>query len=273
MFALTPLLPRSHRVSSQLLVVGPPCFSLCPLFHICASGPLASSAALGLSRRMEAAALRTARDSLAERSRELSHSLRLLKQTEKRSECCFGDGREATAEERRAALLLFVLNDHDAAAALAYLQGGPRNRKPPLVTGGDICDWYVQCPMDALLDIVSETEPAEVSSRARAVKFLVEWKLRNWVQGVNSVQRVAPRNEEIQQKTQDIESDVLEKMDDAMAPPMVVRQPSHQWIRRWRSRWGGRRGRLHIRDELSRDALLGKDAQLRTPPTQPQTGD
>ena len=82
-----------------------------------------------------------------------------------------------------------------------------------------------------------------------AVDVVQEWRLAAWTQDLNYTKGVAPRTEAVLRQLEQARQALPEAVRPAHRGD-VYHPPARVWAARWRKRWGGRHGRLRVREAI-----------------------
>jgi hypothetical protein len=212
------------RGGSPFAVYAPPFYS--PMSRKGTASPAELESCLAALRRRE-----------AELKAELGESSSALRQP------AVGAGKPCTPRTQDVALRIFALADLTVEAPLKYLslQGRPASE-------ADVRTWHAALPAEAQARLRDELPGDVLGGRrlAEARGFLSEFRLASWVQEQNLSKGVAPTS-----------SLILER-----AGPDLVRgsckKSKYRWVRKFMSRWGGRRARFGHGDQLSQEEFRQK---------------
>lgn len=105
--------------------------------------------------------------------------------------------------------------------------------------------------LEDLLHMHDETHRAWSAARAFAKRFLLEHDTWSWVKRMNVAQGVAPSAASV--------FHLYESRLHAVPPPGQPRKRTvNKWVARWRDRWGVRKARLRVADQMQPEVLQQK---------------
>lgn len=200
---------------------------------------------------------RAVREALADTTRAIEQERRRRKEATKRAARAW----QLTEVLRRPVLILYLLADYNAAAAVRYLaKGGKRRHWPPksdeeLAAVVEEC--FLHADADELAALADTAHPLDVAAMKAAQGYLEEWRLVTWTASLNSAKGLAPTNEMVLQRAEE----------SRLRLPEALRFESHgainenrarKWVRRWRLRWGGRLATPRVLEPLTLDEMRAK---------------
>ena len=152
-------------------------------------------------------------------------------------------------------LIIFVLCGYRAEAAVHYLADHGRKRGwPAKVVVENV---FMAIDVDDLVALCDLEDPRDLGAAKVAVRVSEEWRLKHWVERLNFERGVAPSTEMVLARWAERREEL----------PLICRPPdlgvaaearSRAWAMRWRRRWGGRHGRIRVRDDLSTEEMQAK---------------
>ena len=162
---------------------------------------------------------------------------------------------------RNTALAIYGLTDNALEPAAMYLRQCALECHWPTKTDEEleeiVLDEFLAVDPEKLDGLLRVEDPMDLESMKLAQRCVLEWRAVEWSRERVRGPRVPPPS-----------SLVLQQYEEArMALPEHLRPASRgvasdgkarSWMRRLRRRWGGRHGRLRVRDEPSADELQAK---------------
>jgi len=195
---------------------------------------------------------------------EVGATCRDLQKARRRVRGSLGGGAGAwtlTERLRRIVLILYMLAEYRPAPAIHFLVAEGRKRRWPNRAEDELIELVENqflevdvCQLTSLCDVAA---PADAGAMRAAVAILEEWRLAQWVVGLNREKGVAPSTQSVLQRCEE----------GRLRWPADVRPPSNataaegkgkEWARRWRSRWGLRHAALRVRDTMSPEEMREK---------------
>ena len=164
-------------------------------------------------------------------------------------------------EMRRTVLTIHVLSDYTLEPVFAYLRSCALVRGWPDKPNGElenlVFDILLETDAAFIAALTNIDAPADLASMQAAQPFLLEWRTVEWSRQRVMGPRVPPISALMLQQYEDFRLQV----------PLEVRpacrgaagdSKAKSWMNRLRQRWGGRYGRLRVRDELPVEVLQQK---------------
>ena len=219
---------------------------------------------------MAAAAPKSAAERFRQAADQLAAVRRALRENKKarRSEACAKQSQARqwvlSAPASNTVLTIFALADA-AEPAAHYLRAHAARCGWPSKTNEELeayaVDHFVAADPAHIAASSIEEDPVDAAAMRTAQRYLVEWRAVEWARDRVRGARVSPSS-----------ALFLQQYDGArLAVPEDVRprcrgsasdSSARAWMRRLRKRWGGRYGRLRVRDEPSMDVLQAKAPSL-----------
>ena len=152
------------------------------------------------------------------------------------------------------ALIIYVLAGYTAEPAARYLAMEARKRSWPDMSEDAVRreaeDVFLACDdMAQLVALTSLGDPSNPEATKVAVKVVEEWRLAQWVLRLNEQQGVAPSIAQVLERAEEAFSHLPE----AVRPPFsgtVAEASARMRACRWRRSWGGRHGRIRVREDV-----------------------
>ena len=160
-----------------------------------------------------------------------------------------------------AVLIMYGLARYNVSPAVKFLAGSARKRHWPSKSdeelGVFVEDLFLQSD-PAEFDALQDTEaPSDPVAMKLAVDVVQEWRLAAWTQDLNYTKGVAPRTEAVLRQLEQARQALPEAVRPAHRGD-VYHPPARVWAARWRKRWGGRHGRLRVREAIPVDDMRSK---------------
>jgi hypothetical protein len=207
---------------------------------------------------------------------ELSRAVRKQGSDERRAEGMW----KLTGSMKKTTLILYVKAGYRVCAAVPFLAMETRKRKwwPKLDADvGEIVEAeFLRADVGWLAGLLDEEQPSDANTLRRAIVFLHEWLVADWVYNVNRRQGVAPPTSVVLQKFAEhrfghavgVRPREIGTVDEGRA---------RKWAGAWRRRWGGWCGRIRVTGEemepaemrskvCTRCVLLGSVSGLQSEP-------
>lgn len=189
------------------------------------------------------------------------HQLRGLRAQQKRQEQRGARAWQLSSRLRGVVLILYMLGDWRPEAAMRYLAAAGRKRKWPGREEEDLRELVEKAVLEAdaselagLGDLEAPTAPLAMKE---AVAYLEEWRLKVWVEVQNQQKGVAPSTGCLLRRLEERRGSIP-----AVVRPVAVgfaeEAKARMWAMRWRRRWGGRHGRLRVRDDVGPQEMRDK---------------
>jgi hypothetical protein len=180
-------------------------------------------------------------------------------------------GREATRRAakawrlteglRRPVLILYLLADYTADAAVRYLSTGGKRRHWPPKSDEELAavveECFLHADADELAALADTGNPLDVAAMKAAQRYLEEWHLVTWASGLNSVKGLAPTNEMVLQRAEETRLRLPEALR-CESHGAINENRARKWARRWRLRWGGRLATPRVQEPLTLDEMRAK---------------
>ena len=159
------------------------------------------------------------------------------------------------------ALIIYVLTGYFLEPAIRFLRSVGQKRRWPQKSEDELGLLVEQVfsavdPDDiaALTDTAAPSKPAALRA---AMKWVQEWGLVAWTRRLNEDKGVAPSTQAVLEKAEEIRPGLPEAARPA-AQGTSAEARSRMWLRRWRSRWGGKLARIRLREDLSKQDMAEK---------------
>ena len=194
---------------------------------------------------------------LDEALRETQRLLRNSKRRQTRSD-------EMPAFGWRVALMIYVLQDWQTAAAVTYLRNKINRPEDEEDLIGQVETWFLQASLEDICALSPPHQGKDVAAFSAAQAWMQEFSLYTWLGQQNTAKGVAPLSAVVLQQHQKAGASV---------EPAAVRMPgghdagprtNYQWLRRWRRRWGVSIGRFAAREHLELGVMQNKVNQKMT---------
>ena len=157
--------------------------------------------------------------------------------------------------------LLIIYSLADRATAVQYLVNFGRKRHWPEKSEDEVQrvveDLFLEVDLGHLSSLTDLENPGDAEAMKMALPYVEQWRIVAWAKGLNERQGLTPSA-----------GSVLERLEANRAQiPEDVRPPfagtaaddrGRQWARRFRRRWGGRHGKMRVRDLVLLPELRSK---------------
>ena len=158
-------------------------------------------------------------------------------------------------------LIIYVLCGYRAEAAVHYLADLGRKRRWPAKEDEElevmVENVFLAVNVDDLVALCDLRDPKDLGAAKVAVRVSEEWRLVQWVERLNFERGVAPSTEMVLARW----AERREELPLMCRPPdlgVAAEARSRAWAMRWRRRWGGRHGRIRVREDLSIEEMRAK---------------
>ena len=148
-------------------------------------------------------------------------------------------------------LLVYIMTGYCLSASVQFLRAYGLRRKWPerssIELGALIEDEFLRTDLATLASLSNIEEPSDISALNRALAYIREWDLVEWVKSLNMEKGVAPSSAMLVERA-------VEK---GLRPPSTRAVPragvrlsmwGKKWARRWRQKWKARIGTLKARE-------------------------
>lgn len=199
-----------------------------------------------------------------------SRGIRKARADQRRAQLALARQWQVSTEERRTAVIIYVLAGHTAQPAAKYLAARGRIRHWPDRSERELCSLvdslFVEeytADADGLIALCDEGSPSDPAAMAAAAGYVEEWRLFAWAKELNVSKGVAPSTSAV------LEHVVATRVASGHAAPhalgTVARGASRMWATRWRRRWNGRYGGIREHDQVPLDELVAKALRFLPP--------
>jgi hypothetical protein len=216
------------------------------------------------------------RQSEEELSRTLAatrKALRRERRTQRDADAAQAKHWEMPAPMHRAVVIMYVIADHDATAAVGYLQGVQRMRGWPLRDAEWISQivehTYVVYAPDELVTLTDQSAPSDPVAMQLAQKVVRDWRLETWTRNLNYDHGLAVPTETLLLRAERMRSNIQAEAGRPRALGTVADASARQWAYRWRQKRGGRIGRVRIREAVPLEDMRRKAAGFLDSPNRP----
>ena len=184
---------------------------------------------------------------------EVKRALKKARQDEKNK--ARGEARAWTLSSflLHASLIIYSLSGYTAGPAAKFLLNNGRQRHWPekreeeleaMVEG-----LFLEFDLQALTALADVNEPSDPEAMRAALAYVEQWQLVQWTSQLNARQGVAPSTERVLREFERRRLD----FPDAVRPKAVGSASdakARMWLGAWRRRWGGRYGRIRVREHV-----------------------
>jgi hypothetical protein len=173
------------------------------------------------------------------------------------------------------AVLTYALAGCSAEPAVRFLVATGRQRHWPERAEDDLRtlveDLYLQIDLEDLVSLMDTESPLDAAAMRAAQRRVLEWRLFTWTQGLNYDKGVAPCTAALLDRLEECRSSLP-----GVARPIsrggVTESRARRWATRWRRFWGGRHGRLRLREPITAatmrsKAVVNRDVDIDTEPS------
>jgi hypothetical protein len=112
-----------------------------------------------------------------------------------------------------------------------------------------------------LFALCEDENPTDLAAFKAAVRWSWEWELFLWVDKLNTNKGLAPSTGQVLLRAEKLRQELPERHR-PVAIGTAAQSSSRMWAFRWRKRWGGRHGKIRVRDEISVDEMRAKASIL-----------
>ena len=212
-------------------------------------------------------------DALQERKRKLAAVLaenmreaRQLKQRAKDGERGKAKAWKLSSFLQNAVLIIYTLTGCATEPVVTFLANNAKMRHWPekseeeLISMLDELSHAVDvAQLAALTDLAAPTDEAAMKA---ALVYVEQWRLADWTRGLNAGPGVAPSTQSVLMHLEQQRGQLPE----AVRPkPLGTTSDASArvWATAWRRRWGGKHGRIQIRDDVPQAELVRKVLRIR----------
>ena len=184
---------------------------------------------------------------------EVKRALKKARQDEKNK--ARGEARAWTLSSflLHASLIIYSLSGYTAGPAAKFLLNNGRKRHWPekreeeleaMVEG-----LFLEFDLQALTALADVNEPSHPEAMRAALAYVEQWQVVQWTSRLNARQGVAPSTERVLREFARRRLD----LPDGVRPKSVGSASdakARMWLGAWRRRWGGRYGRIRVREHV-----------------------
>jgi hypothetical protein len=160
-----------------------------------------------------------------------------------------------------AALIIYSLCGYMPEPCVVFLRACGRRRHWPEKSEDELQaiveNAFLAFNFDELASLVDVDHPADVSAMKAALPYVEQWRLVVWTRSLNARQGVPPSTESVLHRLEELRREFPE----GVRPQPVgsaAEARARVWAGAWRRRFGGRHGRIPIRDDISQADLRRK---------------
>ncbi len=150
---------------------------------------------------------------------------------------------------------------YSARPAAKYLLSSGRRRHWPQKSEEELEEMveslFMKCDVDELADLADTQNPKDMTAMRAALPYVEQWRLAKWATQVNVQQGVAPSTESVLQQYEA----QRQQLPEAVRPRAVgvpAQNSARVWAHAWRRRWGGKHGRIRVREQIPVEELRSK---------------
>ena len=247
--------PALHRICSWLLLV---VFLPRPGWSICASRP-------GTPRSMDedmVDRLLAERSDLCTSLQEVGQLAREARQRQRRDKRRADTIWKLTAWQSKVLLIVYVLAGYKVQPAVLFLAMEGRKKHWPERSDEELQtyleDEFLHVDEKYLASLADMSSPSDLICMRKAISFLHELGVVEWVRHVNLHQGVAPTTAMVLEQFQDRRSSYPEVLKPHLVGS-VDEGRARVWAWQWRVRWGGRYGHIRTRcDDMGAEEMREK---------------
>jgi hypothetical protein len=160
-----------------------------------------------------------------------------------------------------ATLIIYTLTDYQIEPAIKFLGANSRKRHWPEKTEEELQalveELFLAADLTELTALSDMVEPADVDAMKAALVYVQQWGLVDWTRRLNAQCGVAPSTESVLLRLEEKRLTIPEQVR-PRAVGSACAVSARVWAGAWRKRWGGRHGRIRIRDDVSLPDLQRK---------------
>lgn len=162
---------------------------------------------------------------------------------------------------KHAVLIVYILTGYKSEPVVTFLTNNGRKRHWPERTDEELLslvnDLFLEVGLEELAALSDMTAPSDIESMRVAVAYVEQWGVVVWTRQQNANNGVTPCTEFVLQRFEEGRGRVPENV-----RPRAIGVASDARARvrigAWRRRWGGRVGRLRIREDVQPPELRRK---------------
>ena len=162
---------------------------------------------------------------------------------------------------RRIALIAYVLADYHVEPAVRFLVASGRERHWPGKLEEELAtmveDHFLEVGETELAAITDMEGPADGKAMKAALSYVEQWRLAEWATRLNTDKGVAPSTEALLQQLE-VQRLALPELVRPDARGSVVEPRARVWASSFRRRWGGRYGRIRVREHVPLEEMMAK---------------
>ena len=117
--------------------------------------------------------------------------------------------------------------------------------------------FFLQHDLSELALLIDTEDPSDPAAMKAAMVCVEEWRLAAWAERLNSEIGVAPSTESVLQRWEERRAGIPEAVRPRSLGTSAVSR-ARVWAGSWRQRWGGRHGRIQLREAISLEELREK---------------
>jgi len=114
---------------------------------------------------------------------------------------------------------------------------------------------------DEMCALCLDDRPSDPSAFKAAVRWSLEWELFLWADKLNAEKGLAPSTGQVLLRAELLRRQLPEWHRPA-AIGVAAQSSARMWAFRWRKRWGGRHGKIRVRDDIPVEEMRAKASTL-----------
>ena len=205
--------------------------------------------------------LQRRRRDLEDAQSEIDRALKQARQQQKNEQKGRANAWQLSSLLLHTALIIYSLSGYNAHPAAKYLLTSGRKRHWPQKSEEELEEMveglFMKCDVDELADFADTQNPKDMRAMRAALPYVEQWRLVTWTSQANVQQGVAPSTESVLQQYEA----QRQQLPEAVRPPGVgvpAQTSARVWAAAWRRRWGGKHGRIRVREQIPVEELRSK---------------
>ena len=208
---------------------------------------------------------------LHEREQDIAAGLQLIRAAEKRER-----QKQKNAKKKQAAawqasttlvhtlLIKYALSGYVAEPAVKYMANYARRRRWPerdeQVLAEMVEQYFLDVDVDELTALADTADPQDAAAMREAMPYVEQWRLCVWATRLNEQHGVAPSTDSVLMRLEANRMQLPEEVR-PRAVGCVADGRARKWALGWRRRWGGRHGKIRVREDVPVAELREKVVQ------------
>ena len=207
--------------------------------------------------------LRQQKRDLDEAQAAIGRALKHARQQQKNEQKAQAKSWQLSSFLLHAVLIIYGLSGYAAQPAATFLLNNGRRRHWPDKSQEELEEMvealFMKCDIDDFTKLTNTQEPQDMAAMKAALSYVEQWRLVQWVSQMNEAQGIAPSTGSVLQRYEEQRQELPDEVRPA-AVGVPAQTSARVWAGSFRRRWGGKHGRIPVREQIPIEELRSKVA-------------